>query len=998
MKRIQHQAEYRSPLKPQHKPRFPLHKMLRLLLLLTMLTGTNEGVAQISLTDVTIFGNDDLWLTNDDGVPSQLRFFEAYSGIGAFPTTVNYTAFVQGNTLNNNILYNLPTTLNTTALNEQRFLRATTTALNTEASLDWVALGTILGNDCWLLTGNSGTNPATNFLGTTDNQALEFRVNNSTAVRIEPAAAANVIIGTGSAISAGSIGSNINGGAANQVEGYYSMIGSGEENIIDNSNYSILLGGKANMIESNAHHAFLVGGFENIISQDADHSSILGGESNVIAPAATYSTILNGIDNEVGGNFTVHLGGQGLHLTGDRSLGFLANSTSYYMTVNASNTVVFGNADLWLANNDSSPRQLRFYEPHGTLGTFPGTANYSAFVQLNGLANDITYALPTTLNTTSVSEERFLRATTTTLNTDAQLEWVTVSGMVGGSCWLLQGNSGTDPANDFLGTTDNKTLVLRVNNNNALRIVPVTDAGIPAPNLIGGATSNDADQGAFGSSIGGGRNNAIHRSHYAFIGSGYDNVVDSAHYAAIGGGRANMIDSAATHANIGGGLNNTINAGAVQAVISGGNNNTINANGTRSAIGGGNTNSINGTYTAIAGGLLNSLDQGSDYSFIGGGVGNSTGTNADYAIISGGYYNSLGNNLEFSTIIGGRLNSMGDSSNQTTIGGGGANAVGANVFGSVIAGGGGNSIASTGYAATISGGILNAIDSGTQYANIAGGVGNTIEENTSVSSIGGGTSNRIEADVTASVITGGYYNVIKTDARYSTIAGGAVNYVDSDNSTVLGGRGLTLQGDFSLGFQANNATGSKNMTVAASSTVVFGNSDLWLANNDNAPSQLRFYEAYNTSGAFPNTAHFSSFEAQDQDADIEYILPAAAGAVGDLLSITAISGTRVTLAWAAPCCGNSIHPANDGEDSRGLTNNDTPHHVVNFLHSSEGNLLMEASPGESSEIKVLREKIESLESTIEQYQKLEERLELLEKLLKKEETRTSPDLSSSTDF
>jgi hypothetical protein len=30
----------------------------------------------------------------------------------------------------------------------------------------------------WLLTGNAGTNPATNFMGTTDAQALRFRVNN----------------------------------------------------------------------------------------------------------------------------------------------------------------------------------------------------------------------------------------------------------------------------------------------------------------------------------------------------------------------------------------------------------------------------------------------------------------------------------------------------------------------------------------------------------------------------------------------------------------------------------------------------------------------------------------------------------------------------------------------------------------------------------------------------------------------------------------------------
>ena len=38
----------------------------------------------------------------------------------------------------------------------------------------------------WSLTGNSGTNPATNFIGTTDNQPLVFRVNNTHSGYIQP--------------------------------------------------------------------------------------------------------------------------------------------------------------------------------------------------------------------------------------------------------------------------------------------------------------------------------------------------------------------------------------------------------------------------------------------------------------------------------------------------------------------------------------------------------------------------------------------------------------------------------------------------------------------------------------------------------------------------------------------------------------------------------------------------------------------------------------------
>ena len=48
----------------------------------------------------------------------------------------------------------------------------------------WVSLG--LGGLSWLLGGNSGTNAGTNFLGTTDNVPLIFRVNNQTAGQVDP--------------------------------------------------------------------------------------------------------------------------------------------------------------------------------------------------------------------------------------------------------------------------------------------------------------------------------------------------------------------------------------------------------------------------------------------------------------------------------------------------------------------------------------------------------------------------------------------------------------------------------------------------------------------------------------------------------------------------------------------------------------------------------------------------------------------------------------------
>lgn len=59
----------------------------------------------------------------------------------------------------------------------------------------WQDAPTAIGaSNFWNILGNSGTNPATNFLGTTDNQALVFRTNNTEKMRI----AANGFVGVGS--------------------------------------------------------------------------------------------------------------------------------------------------------------------------------------------------------------------------------------------------------------------------------------------------------------------------------------------------------------------------------------------------------------------------------------------------------------------------------------------------------------------------------------------------------------------------------------------------------------------------------------------------------------------------------------------------------------------------------------------------------------------------------------------------------------------------------
>jgi hypothetical protein len=171
----------------------------------------------------------------------------------------------------------------------------------------------------------------------------------------------------------------------------------------------------------------------------------------------------------------------------------------------------------------------------------------------------------------------------------------------------------------------------------------------------------------------------------------------------------------------------------------------------------------------------------------------------------------------------------------------------------------------SGYVSTIGGGERNTASS--FYSTVSGGYNNTSNGSRSTiggggnngasgsySTVGGGGSNGVSGGFSS--IGGGSGNTVSGDM--STIAGGYGNSASGDYSAILGGRGLTLDAsaDGSFGFLGNNSTGSTDMTISAANTAVFGNTDLWLGNNDGSTqadaSQLRFYEPNATTGAFPS--------------------------------------------------------------------------------------------------------------------------------------------------
>lgn len=244
----------------------------------------------------------------------------------------------------------------------------------------------------WKTTGNAGATPGTNFIGTTDNQAFEIKVNNTRAIRIEPTNyAPNITFGDPSNVAGGTgvTGATVSGGGlarancwdlatntatrscANKVTAGYSFVGGGYSNFASgdvstigggynnttSGGISTICGGNLNT--ASGVYSFIGGGYSNTVSDNS--STISGGLWNTAGYRGTvggggwnhangqYSTISGGDWNTANGLYSTICGGAGNYTSGD--YGFACGRNAY-----ANNTGSFVWAD---SNNGGS--ELAFH-------------------------------------------------------------------------------------------------------------------------------------------------------------------------------------------------------------------------------------------------------------------------------------------------------------------------------------------------------------------------------------------------------------------------------------------------------------------------------------------------------------------------------------------------------------------------------------------------------------------------------------------------------------
>ncbi|HXT39401.1 MAG TPA: hypothetical protein VN887_05210, partial [Candidatus Angelobacter sp.] len=155
--------------------------------------------------------------------------------------------------------------------NTQVQLRITGTAPAGQFITGIAANGSVtVGSDTtdWKLGGNSVSGGQ--FLGSTNNQPVEVRVNGQNALRLQPGTndAPNIVGGApGNFIAGNVVGSTIGGGGSTNYNGVFR-----DTNFIG-ADFSVIAGGAGNRIES--RNSFLGGGLGNIIQ--VPYSAIGGG-------------------------------------------------------------------------------------------------------------------------------------------------------------------------------------------------------------------------------------------------------------------------------------------------------------------------------------------------------------------------------------------------------------------------------------------------------------------------------------------------------------------------------------------------------------------------------------------------------------------------------------------------------------------------------------------------------------------------------------------------
>ena len=486
----------------------------------------------------------------------------------------------------------------------------------------------------WALTGNAGTSAATNFVGTTDAQSLRFRTANQFAGNLPVVASqvvsygllaglnntgsGNTFVGNSAGVANTTGGSNTflgnNAGAANVASGNNTYVGTsaGAANVNGAQNVyigrlaggggttgsdNILIGNGAGLVNT-ANNNIMIGSFSGNANSTGGGNTFLGTQSGAATSTGGQNTFIGtgaGNTNTVGTQNT--LIGNGASVNANN----LTNATAIGRAsrVDASDALVLGSVNGINAATSTSKVGI-------------GTTNPLDRLHVVGSIRMVD------------GNQALGRVLVSDANGTAS--WFDPLTVASGLTWTLTGNAGTNPATNFLGTTDNQALDFRVNNLFAGQISHTT-TGLVSFGMGAGAATTATGNTFVGTNAG--NANTTGQSN-TFVGNSAGRLLTATHNNTFIGASAGASQtSGGGNTYIGGGTANFANGGTQNVVIGvsagigvSGDNNTM----VGSLAGNATTNTTFNSFFGTSAGVNNTT--GGENTLIGtlGGVTNTVGT------------------------------------------------------------------------------------------------------------------------------------------------------------------------------------------------------------------------------------------------------------------------------------------------------------------------------------------------------------------------------------
>ena len=361
----------------------------------------------------------------------------------------------------------------------------------------WVAVGSKSG---WGIAGNSGTIAGTNFIGTTDNADIVFKRGNTRIGQLSSNIAFGLnalnVTSTGTAIvavGAAALAANATG-SDNTAIGNASMI----SNINGSRNTSIGSSGMGLNTSGNdnttlgyaALFANSTGNFNTATGKSALFKNDIG-QSNTASGTSALSQNISGSNNTASGDSSLYWNdtgsnnvGIGYHagyfVQGSNNIAIGTNTNVY--NANANDQLSIGNVIYGSTMNSTTAGKIGIGETDPNAKLQITSSNQMTPANTDGILIPKVDAFPA-LSPTAAQNGMMVFLTTTT-GTKAPgfyywdnlaTSWISIGTK---SNWSLNGNSGTNPLINFIGTSDNNDVSLRTNNTEVVRMTATGKVGI----------------------------------------------------------------------------------------------------------------------------------------------------------------------------------------------------------------------------------------------------------------------------------------------------------------------------------------------------------------------------------------------------------------------------------------------------------------------------------------------------------------------------------------